>query len=125
MSEPSSVRIDKFLWAVRLYKTRGLATAACRNGHVTIGGQPVKAAREIKVNDVIQAKTGNITRTIKVLKLLQKRVGAKLVNENVEDQTPASEYEKRRELSFQPIFSRPKGAGRPTKKERRALDEIF
>jgi ribosome-associated heat shock protein Hsp15 len=121
---PSSVRIDKWLWAVRLYKTRTVAAEACRNGRVTIAGQPVKPSREVKINDLIVAQTGDITRTTKVLGLLERRVGAAVVKEYAEDLTPASEYQKQREPVLQPLFFRPKGAGRPTKKDRRAMGKM-
>jgi ribosome-associated heat shock protein Hsp15 len=124
MNEATSVRFDKWLWAVRLYKTRSLAADACRFGHVTVAGQTVKAAREVKVGEMIQIKTPDITRTVKVLRLLHNRIGAQLVKEYVEDHTPPSEYEKQRHAHLQPLFSRPKGAGRPTKKERRDLERF-
>jgi len=124
MSTPSSVRIDKWLWAVRIYKTRSLATAACRSGHVTIGGHPVKPAREVRINDLILAKNGDLTRTVKVLGLLEQRVGAPAVAQFAEDLTPASEYEKRKDPVLKPLFFRPKGAGRPTKKDRRKMGNI-
>jgi ribosome-associated heat shock protein Hsp15 len=124
MNEPASTRIDKWLWAVRIFKTRSLATSACRDGQVTIGGQAVKPSRDVKVGDLIQAKTGEITRTIKVLKFLDRRVGAQVAKEYAEDLTPASEYEKAREPNFRPFNYRPKGSGRPTKKERRDIDRI-
>src|SRR4051794_32617451 len=104
MDATQSVRIDKWLWAVRLYKTRSLAMAACRNGQVRIGGQPVKPAREVKLNDIIEAKTGDITRTVKVIALLERRVSAQVAKEHAEDLTPASEYEKRKELVLEPMF---------------------
>jgi ribosome-associated heat shock protein Hsp15 len=124
MSKPQSVRLDKWLWAVRIYKTRSLATAACRNGRVTIAGQPVKPAREVKINDLILAQNGDITRTIKVLGLLEQRVGAAAVPQFAEDLTPPSEYEKRKDPVLQPLFFRPKGLGRPTKKDRRSMRKI-
>ena len=123
MTLPQSVRIDKWLWAVRIFKTRTLAADACRHGHVQIAGQAVKPSRDVKINDIISAKTGDITRTIKVLGLIERRVGAPVARQFAEDQTPASEYEKRREKSFPSVFFRPKGAGRPTKKDRRSLDQ--
>jgi ribosome-associated heat shock protein Hsp15 len=125
MNIPAAVRIDKWLWAVRLYKTRTLAATACRNGHVTIGGQSVKPSREVKINDLILAQTGDITRTVKVLALLERRVSAPAVKNFAEDLTPASEYNKPRERILEPIFYRPKGAGRPTKKERRAINKFI
>jgi ribosome-associated heat shock protein Hsp15 len=118
------VRIDKWLWTARIYKTRSLAAAACRNGKVTINACPLKPSREIKVNDLIIADNGSIKRTIKVLGLPAQRVGAPAVKEFMEDLTPASEYEKRREPAFQPLFFRSKGMGRPTKKDRRAMGKI-
>jgi ribosome-associated heat shock protein Hsp15 len=126
MPEPTNpVRMDKWLWAVRVFKTRGLASDACRHGTITIGGLPVKASREVKINDVIVVKKDELTRTFKVLQLLQQRVGASVAKEYVEDQTPASELQKTREPRFEPVFFRPKGAGRPTKKERRAINDIL
>jgi ribosome-associated heat shock protein Hsp15 len=122
MNETPSVRFDKWLWAVRLYKTRAQAAEACRHGQVTIEGQPVKASRDVKIGETIQARASEITRTVKVLQLLNHRIGADLVKDYAEDHTPVAEYEKRREAK--PLFSRPKGAGRPTKKDRRALDKF-
>ena len=119
------MRIDKWLWAVRVFKTRSLATAACRNGHVEIAGQKVKPSREVKVNDLILAKTGDITRTVKVLAMLDRRVGAAAAKEFMEDLTPATEFEKPREKFLQPLFFRPKGMGRPTKKDRRDIEKMF
>lgn len=125
MNASASVRIDKWLWAVRIYKTRSVATDACRNGRVTIGGQPVKPSRDVKINDLILAQTGDVTRTIKVLALLEQRVGAPGVKQFAEDLTPASEYEKPKEPFLKPLFYRPKGAGRPTKKDRRVMNKFI
>jgi ribosome-associated heat shock protein Hsp15 len=124
MNAPQEVRIDKWLWAVRLYKTRTLAAAACRGGHVTIGGAHVKPSRFIRIAEVITARTGDLTRTVKVTALLEQRVGPKLVGNYMEDQTPAAEYlraEQRRQMD---VPTRPKGAGRPTKRDRRQLEKI-
>lgn len=120
-----AVRIDKWLWAVRVFKSRNLAADACRGGHVDIAGQQVKPAREVHVGEVIVARVGQVTRTLKVLALLDKRVGAPLVKEYMEDLTPASEYQKPREEVFKPLFFRPKGSGRPTKKDRREMEKLF
>ena len=125
MIAPVSVRIDKWLWAVRLYKTRSLATAACRLGRVKIGGQPVKPSRDVKIDDLIVAQTGEIHRTVKVLALLEHRVGAQVVREFAEDLTPPEELAKPREKILPPLFYRPKGSGRPTKKERRQMEGLF
>jgi ribosome-associated heat shock protein Hsp15 len=116
------VRLDKWLWAVRVYKTRSQAADACRHGHITISNQKAKPSRDARVGEVIVALKDNITRTYKVLQLLDRRVSAKLAREFVEDQTPAAELEKLRQPAFRPIGLRPKGTGRPTKKERRLLD---
>ncbi len=116
-----SVRLDKWLWAVRLYKSRSIATDACTNGKVQVNGQPAKASRILKVGDVITA-SAEIKRTIKVIALLEKRVGAKLVSTYFEDLTPASEYSKPKDKYFQPFAFRPKGSGRPTKKDRRNIE---
>ena len=122
MDPVPSVRIDKWLWAVRIYKSRSIATAACDSGRVTIGGQRVKPSRGIKPGDVINAVAGDINRTIKVLALLEARVGARLVPDYMEDVTPPSELQKPRDPSFRLAPFRPKGTGRPTKKERRQWD---
>jgi ribosome-associated heat shock protein Hsp15 len=125
MPATNSVRMDKWLWAARIFKTRSLASDACRQGRVTIAGLPVKASRDVKIADVIVVKKDELTRTFKVLQLLQHRVGAPAAKEYVEDQTPESELQKAREPRFTPLFFRPKGSGRPTKKERRAINDIL
>ena len=123
MFSGDSVRVDKWLWAARVFKTRSLASDSCRHGHVEISGQPVKPSRLVRIADVIVVKKDQMTRTFKVLQLLDRRVGAAAAKEYAEDQTPASEWEKPREPFFRP-FARPKGSGRPTKKERRQLDAM-
>jgi ribosome-associated heat shock protein Hsp15 len=125
MEAISAVRVDRWLWAVRLYKTRTQASAACTAGHVHINGHPCKPARPVRPGDTLVALTGQITRTVKVVALLESRVGAKLVANYLEDQTPPKEHEKPREKTFAPVGQRPRGAGRPTKKERRALGSFF
>lgn len=125
MEATSGVRADRWLWAVRLYKTRALAGAACDAGHVRINGHPCKPARTVRAGDTLVALTGEIERTVKVIQVLENRIGAKLVPNYLEDLTPASEYEKPREKQFAPVGLRPKGAGRPTKKERRILGSFF
>jgi ribosome-associated heat shock protein Hsp15 len=124
MTETLSVRLDKWLWAVRVFKTRGVASEACRQGRVTIAGQPAKPSREVRVNDVLIVRKDNLTRQFKVLQALDHRVGAPKAREYVEDQTAPSELAKLREPSFRPLFFRPKGSGRPTKKERRQWDRF-
>lgn len=120
-----SARIDKWLWAVRVFKTRSQAMQACKKGQVEILKLPVKPSREVRANDIIQARLGDLTRTLKVLAPLEQRVGAALVPQFAEDLTPASEYEKPRQPILQPLFARPKGMGRPTKKDRRQIEQFF
>jgi ribosome-associated heat shock protein Hsp15 len=125
MESNPGIRVDRWLWAVRLYKTRTQASAACGGGHVQVNGLPCKPARLVRPGDLIQARTGEVTRTVKVLAVLQSRVGAKLVGRYLEDLTPASEYEQAREKARVSPGLRPKGTGRPTKKERRVLGSFF
>ena len=120
----NETRIDKWLWAVRLFKTRSLAASACRDGQVLVGGQRVKPARTVHVGEILAAKVGGVQRTIRVLGFPRSRVSAKAVPEHMEDLTPAAEYEKAREASRLVQFSWPKGMGRPTKKDRRLWEKF-
>jgi ribosome-associated heat shock protein Hsp15 len=120
-----SVRIDKWLWAVRLYKSRSLATQACHAGHVKVGGQSVKPARDVHVGELICALTGRVRRTVKVRDLLEQRVGAGLVGQYLEDLTPPEEYARARAEAASARIQFPKGWGRPTKKQRRQLEGLF
>lgn len=122
--EDNKVRIDKWLWAVRVFKTRSLATDACRNGKVRINGITTKASHEVKLNEVINIQQQQITKTVRVIGLLDKRVSAKLVPQFMEDLTPKSEYEKVESIRAVSFVYRPKGLGRPTKKERRDMEKI-
>jgi ribosome-associated heat shock protein Hsp15 len=117
------VRVDKWLWAVRIYKTRNLATHACRKGRIIIDGQAVKPSRLLKANDVVQVKKPPVLYTYRVRGLLGKRLSARLVQDYCENITPASELEK---LKVRETFYvvRDRGAGRPTKKERRIIDNL-
>ncbi len=118
------VRIDKWLWAVRIYKTRSLATEAIRNGRVKIGGQVVKPSREVHLQDEIDIHLGVYHKTVKVTALLHNRVGAALVANFLEDLTPEEEYDKLKiQQEIKPEF-RPRGIGRPTKKHRRLIDKL-
>jgi ribosome-associated heat shock protein Hsp15 len=126
MEAVGEVRIDKWLWAVRLFKTRSLATVACRAGHVKFQGESVKPSHVVRIGQVFNARTGDLNRTVKVTGLLEKRVGAKLVDQYLEDLTPAAEYLRAAEDRKLPQApKRPKGAGRPTKKERRQLEQLM
>jgi ribosome-associated heat shock protein Hsp15 len=117
------IRVDKWLWAVRLFKTRNQATEACKKGRILIRDQPVKPSRVLRVNDIIQVKKPPVVYSYKVTGLLAKRLSARLVQDYVEDITPEQEMEKLkvRETFF---ISRDKGSGRPTKKERRTMDKL-
>jgi len=118
-----SVRIDKYLWAVRVYKTRTLATEACRKGKVSVDDMPAKPSRTITAGDVIEVKKVPVTYSYQVKDPIEKRVGAKIVDQYVENITSQEELHK---LEMQDDFfvKRDRGAGRPTKKERRLLDDI-
>ncbi len=117
-----NVRIDKWLWAVRLFKTRSKATDACRSGKIKIDNEEVKPSREVRTGQMVSIHHGGITKTVKVIQTLEKRVGAKLVPHYLEDLTPQEEYHKL-ELMRQNPFAQRKG--RPTKKERRDIDQWF
>lgn len=119
------VRIDKWLFAVRLYKTRSLASEECRKGKVTIGGMNVKPSRELKIGETIQLRRPPITRSYKVLALTENRMAAKLVPEFAIETTPASELEILEMQKNMSVYNRERGSGRPTKKERRDLDDFF
>ncbi|MBO5664156.1 MAG: RNA-binding S4 domain-containing protein [Bacteroidales bacterium] len=121
----SEVRIDKWLWAVRLYKTRSIAAEACKKGHVSMNGVNLKPARTIKVGDVVQVRKSPITLSLKVLQAIENRVSAKLVPEMLQDVTPPEQYELLEMSKMSGFVDRAKGTGRPTKKERRSLDSFF
>lgn len=120
-----AARLDKWLWAVRLFKSRALAADACRAGSVELGGQPAKPARDVRAGETIAVRQGLVTRTLRVIGVPRSRVGAKRVPDYCADLTPASEYEKLREHRARQFLAREKGAGRPTKRDRRALDRLF
>lgn len=121
-NQASPVRIDKWMWAVRIYKTRSLATEACKAGHVKIDGSNVKPSHAVKIDQEIEARVGTMRRKVVVKGLLDKRVGAKLVNNYLEDNSPPIEKSENYIPQRFQIPTRSKGTGRPTKKERRQLD---
>lgn len=121
----SKVRIDKWLWAVRLYKTRSLATEDCGKGRVMIDGISVKASREVRIGDIIQIRKPPIVRSYEVLNLSEKRMAAKLVEGFMKDITPPDQLELLEMQKHMSWFQREKGTGRPTKKDRRDLDNFF
>ena len=124
MAEKHTTRIDKWLWAVRIFKTRALASDACAGGKIKIDGNAVKASRNIVHNDIVQVRKGVVKYLFKVRKIAEKRMGAKLVPDFLEDMTPEEELAKLQSAHKQPIQTREKGQGRPTKKERRVMDKM-
>lgn len=118
-------RVDKWLWAVRVFKTRSLAADACKKGRVLMQGVVVKPSRELKVGDVLQVRRNPIIYTFKVVALTQNRVGAKLVPQFMENVTAPDQLELLEVLKLDQSNRRAKGLGRPTKKERRDLDDFF
>ena len=119
-----NIRVDKWLWAVRIYKTRSLATSACKNNQISIDNVQVKPSRVLKIGDVLQIKRPPIIRTYKVLGLLAQRESAKVVVDFIEDITPKEELEKLQTAHLvKPVF-RERGLGRPTKKDRRSMEDF-
>ncbi|MEM9053443.1 MAG: S4 domain-containing protein [Bacteroidota bacterium] len=117
------LRVDKYIWAVRLFKTRSLSAAEIKAGNVLINEEPVKPSQSIKEGDIIKVKRNPIWRSYKVKELLKRRVGAKLVAQYIDEVTPAEEIEKLEMMKMMPGFDRKKGEGRPTKRERRDIDK--
>lgn len=115
-------RIDKYLWAVRLYKTRSLATEACRCGHVRMGGQPLKASHEIKEGETYEISIEQLHKVVQVKKILDHRVGAALVPDYLTDLTPQEEYERIQMVRQYSFEKRDRGIGRPTKRDRREIE---
>ncbi len=120
----TDVRIDKWLWAVRIYKTRALATDACKANRITVNGSPVKPSREVKIGDIIAVRKPPVTFTHRVLELVNNRQPAKDVPRYMEDITPQSEKDKLKQ-NITIFVSRDRGTGRPTKKERREIDQLM
>jgi ribosome-associated heat shock protein Hsp15 len=120
-----TARLDKWLWAVRLFKTRALAAGAIRGGGVAIDGRPAKPSREVHAGETVTVRLGLIVRTLRVLGVPVSRVGAKLVPGYCTDLTPAAEFEKLREQRLGRFLPRPPGSGRPTKRDRRAMARLF
>ena len=121
----NEIRIDKWLWAVRIYKTRSQATEACRKGHVSVGNLPVKPSRIVKEGELINVRKSPITRSFEVLRLAEKRMSSKLAEQFVKDVTSPDQLEMLELQKNMHWFNRQKGTGRPTKKDRRELDDFF
>ncbi|MBQ8009751.1 MAG: RNA-binding S4 domain-containing protein [Bacteroidaceae bacterium] len=120
----ATARIDKWLWAVRIFKTRSIAAEACKKGRVTLNGSQAKPAHTVKEGDVVGVKKPPITWSFKVKQAIEKRIGAKLVNEMMENVTTPDQLELLEVSKINSFVNRAKGTGRPTKKERRELDEF-
>ncbi len=118
------VRLDKYLWCIRIFKSRSIATDACDGGKVKIAGKSVKPSRHVKIGEVITVQQGYVKRSYKVIELLEKRVSAPLVKNFALDITPKEELDKLDTARFVSYQSKFKGVGRPTKKDRRLLDKF-
>lgn len=125
MQPMDEVRIDKYLWSIRVYKTRTDATDACKGGKVRVNGADIKPSKAVKVGDMIVARKGPVTYTYKVVQLVDKRQGAKRVPEYAENLTPAEEIAKLRAPVETFFLKRDRGAGRPTKKDRRQMESLW
>jgi len=119
-----SVRIDKWMWAVRLFKTRTMAADACKGGKVKMDGQSVKASREVKAGDLIEVQIGQLHRKVEVKEPAKNRVAAKMVENLLIDHTPVEEYERYELVKAAKAEYRGRGMGRPTKRERRLIDKL-
>lgn len=118
-------RIDKWLWAARIFKTRSIAADACKNGRVTIGGVNVKPSHIVKTGETVDVRKPPITYSFRILKTIEQRVGAKLLPEIYENVTPPEQYELLEMNRISGFVDRARGTGRPTKKDRRALDDFL
>ena len=121
----AEARIDKWLWASRIFKTRTIAAEACKKGRVSINGTQVKPSRMINPGEVIQVKKPPVTYSFKVLQAIEKRIGAKLVPEILENVTTPEQYELLEMSKISGFVDRARGTGRPTKKDRRSMEEFI
>ena len=121
----NEARIDKWLWAARIFKTRSIAADACKNGRVTISGTNVKPSHMVKVGETVCVRKPPVTYSYKILKTIEQRVGAKLIPEVYENVTTADQYELLEMNRISGFVDRARGTGRPTKKERRSLDALI
>ena len=118
----NEARIDKWLWAARIFKTRSIAADACKNGRVSVGGTTVKPSRMVKEGDVVSVRKPPVTYSFKILKTIEQRVGAKLLPEIYENVTTPDQYELLEMTRISGFVDRARGTGRPTKKDRRQMD---
>ena len=124
-ADASAARLDKWLWAIRLFKSRRLAADACRAGSVAINNLTAKPARDVRLGELVTVRQGLIVRTLRVLGVPRSRIGARQVADFCTDLTPAAEFEKARERRVEQMLEREKGSGRPTKRERRLLARLL
>ncbi len=122
--EHQEARVDKWLWAVRIFKTRTIAATACKKGQVTVKGIALKPSRLVKVGDVVDVRKPPVTYSFKVLQAIERRVGAKLLPDILENVTSPEQFELLEMSRISGFVNRAKGTGRPTKKERRDLDDF-
>lgn len=122
--ESASARLDKWLWAARIFKTRSIAAAACKKGQVSMGGTPLKPSRMVKVGDVLDVRKPPVTYSFRILQAIEHRVGAKLIPNILVDITAPEQMELLEMNRISGFVGRARGTGRPTKKERRALDNF-
>lgn len=125
MMETEKLRIDKYLWAIRLFKTRSLATDACKAGRVKFNGQNLKPSAIVKIGDVYQVSKGIEKKIIEVVELLYNRVEAKIAVTKYKDLTPVEETHAFKSIFHAPSLKRDRGTGRPTKKDRRETDDLI
>ena len=121
----NEARLDKWLWSARIFKTRTIAADACKNGRVAVNNVNVKPSRMVKVGDVISVRKPPVTYSFRILKTIEQRVGAKLLPEIYENVTPQDQYELLEMNRISGFVDRARGTGRPTKKERRAMDAFI
>ena len=120
----NEARVDKWLWAARIFKTRSMAAAACKKGQVSMNGAQLKPSRTVKVGDIISVRKPPVTYSFKIKQAIEKRVGAKLIPDILENVTAPEQYELLEMNRISGFVNRAKGTGRPTKKERRDLEEF-
>ena len=124
MPEKEKLRIDKYLWAIRIFKTRTLATEACKAGRVKLDGQNIKPSHEVKIGEIYNVSKGIERKVIKVTGLLETRMDAKTVINFFADETPLEQTQGYKSMFQAPILKRDRGTGRPTKRDRREIDEL-
>ena len=124
-SQTHTARLDKWLWAARIFKTRSLAAAACKRGQVSMGGAQLKPSRMVKVGETVSVRKPPITYSFRILKTIEMRVGAKLLPEIYENVTAPEQYELLEMTRISGFVDRARGTGRPTKKDRRSLDAFI